>query len=209
MFTERDIETLRTAIRPYYTEKRYFHALGVEEEATYLGTLLLPDRVNELRVAALLHDITKKYDSEKQLQCCSDFGIILQEPYSLEVLHALTGEAVARADFPHIVNKEILSAIRYHTTGHPTMTIFASVIFLADYIEPGRTHPQCTDLRSRLHAALEQNVSAEEKEASLKEAVCKALDNTITYLVEKQAIIDTDTISARNFFLGEKAMRKA
>ena len=70
--------------------KRYLHTLAVEEEAARLGELFLPDRINALRAAALLHDITKRDDLEKQLQYCSEFGIIYDvlERSSPKLFHA-------------------------------------------------------------------------------------------------------------------------
>ena len=203
----RSIVDLRSAVRPYYTEKRYIHALGVEKEAAFLGNLLLPDRVSELQAAALLHDITKKYDLEKQLKCCAEFGIIMKTPSSPEVIHAVTGAHVARTDFADYVNEDIFGAIRYHTTGHGGMTVFESILFIADYIEPGRTHEVCITLRELLHARLTEADDAGERETALSEAVLMALNNTISYLQEKQAIIDTDTVDARNCMLAAMKMR--
>ena len=68
MFSESDILTLREKVKPYLTEKRYSHTLAVEKEAAYLGSIYLPEKIAELRVSALLHDVTKKCDFEKVLQ---------------------------------------------------------------------------------------------------------------------------------------------
>ena len=37
-----------------------------------------------------------------------------------------------------ITDSEILQAITYHTSGHENMTMLDKVIYVADYIEPGR-----------------------------------------------------------------------
>ena len=37
-----------------------------------------------------------------------------------------------------IDDEEVISAIRFHTTGKPDMTLLEKIIFIADYIEPGR-----------------------------------------------------------------------
>ena len=58
--TESDISALREKVRDYLTEKRYAHTLAVEREAQFLGGIYLPEKIKELRCAALLHDITKK-----------------------------------------------------------------------------------------------------------------------------------------------------
>lgn len=201
-----DIDFLKHTVREYYTEKRYAHALSVETEVIRLGQIFLPDRINSLRAAALLHDITKKYDYEKQLQCCADFGIILNSPVSPEVLHAVTGAAVAERDFPTYTDTDILNGIRWHTTGRWGMTVFESIIFLSDYIESLRTYEKCVSVRNALYAELDSAKTEAEQIRALNCAVVQSLDNTITYLVYKKTIIDTDTVSARNYYLSEKEL---
>jgi len=202
--TRADIDALRNAVKPYYTEKRYAHALSVEEEAARLGEILLPHRTGALRAAALLHDITKKYDFQKQLQYCADFGIILKEPVSPEVLHAKTGAGAAERDFPEFAHEDVINAIRYHTTGRWGMTVFEAVIFLSDYIEPSRTHEKCIALRNELYGKLRCADTAAEREKAFDRAVLCALDNTISYLMHKKAVIDIETVEARNYYLSQR-----
>ena len=68
IITEGSLDCLRERVRDYLTDKRYRHTLGVEKEAAKLGGMYLPGKVNELRASALLHDITKRWNDEKQLQ---------------------------------------------------------------------------------------------------------------------------------------------
>jgi len=204
--SEEDILRLRQAVRVYYTEKRYVHALAVENEAARLGEIFLPHRINALRASALLHDITKKYDLEKQLKCCADFGIIIKDPYSPEILHAVTGALVAEKEFSSYTDPEILEGIRRHTTGRWGMTVFEAIIFLSDYIEPNRTHERCISLRNELWERLSGAGDRREREIALNTAVLAALDNTISYLVGKKALIDPETVLARNYYLSEKEL---
>lgn len=204
--TETDAALLRERVRPWYTEKRYAHALGVEEEAARLGEILLPDRINALRAAALLHDITKKFDLEKQLKCCADFGIIITPPFSPEILHAVTAPMIAAEAFAPFTDREILSAIRWHTTGRWGMTVFEAIVFLADYIEPTRTHKACIAVRDGLYAGLASADCSAEREKAFRGAVLTVLDNTVTYLVEKGAVIDPHTVEARNYYLSKKEL---
>ena len=39
-----------------------------------------------------------------------------------------------------VSNPDILNAIRSHTTGRQNMSTLEKIVFIADYIEPGRTH---------------------------------------------------------------------
>ena len=53
---EEMLDTLRQRVGTGMSEKRYRHTLGVEREIARLGEIYLPDRIQELRAAALLHD---------------------------------------------------------------------------------------------------------------------------------------------------------
>lgn len=203
MLTERDIEELKELVRPYLTEKRYSHTLAVAEEVGRLAEIYLPNRFKELTAAALLHDITKKADFEKQLHYCEIFGIInnTHQSFSPEVLHSKTAAALAKRDFPDYVNADILRAVEYHTTGRAGMTVFETLVYLADYIEPTRTHEQCIRTRERFYARLEVG---ENKTTVLYDTVISTLNDTIRYLTEKSAPIDEDTVDAERYFKGLK-----
>ena len=199
MLTDYDIEVLKERVRPYLTDKRYLHTLAVTEEVERLGEIYLPDRVNELKVAALLHDITKKADFEKQLHYCEIFDIIniAHQKVSPEVLHSKTAAAVAERDFSKYVNSDILDAVRYHTTARAGMSIFEALVYLADYIEPTRTHETCISTRKQFYDRLR---SGEDKMVVLYDTMTATLNGTIEYLTEKNAFIDEDTINAGQYF---------
>ncbi len=201
-----NIENLREAVRTYLKEKRYLHTLAVEREAAALGEIFLPEKTEELRIAALLHDITKKEDLTKQLQYCAEFGIIVseEEKFSPKIFHARTAAAVAKRDFPEWVNEEILQGVRYHTTGRADMTVFEAIVYLADYIEDTRTFADCVTLRRCFYENIARAVTTEEKLAVLTDTMILSFDMTIKNLIEENAPIDSDTIAARNFYVYKK-----
>lgn len=201
-----NIETLREAVRPYLKEKRYLHTLAVEKEAAALGAIFLPEKTDSLRIAALLHDITKKEDLTKQLQYCAEFGIIVREEEKLspKIFHARTASAVAERDFSEWVNEEILDGVRYHTTGRDHMTVFEAIVYLADYIEETRTFPDCVTLRRCFYDGIRCAVTMEEKLSVLTDTMILSFDMTIRNLIEENAPIDSDTIAARNFYVYKK-----
>jgi len=196
------LSSLRERVRPYLSEARYRHTLEVEEEAARIGAVYLPDKIPSLRAAALLHDITKAYSLEKQLQCCEKFGILLEKATlsSPQVLHALTGAAVAGEDFPDCTDEEILSGIRWHTTGHDGMTVFESIVYLADYIEPSRTFDDCIALRSYFWDGLPGD-GARAAAVHLCRTMVYSFDLTIRSLLGEGRALGTDTVLARNCFL--------
>ena len=199
MLTDNDIEELRELVRPYLTDKRYSHTLSVAEEVKRLGEIYLPNRVKELIVAALLHDITKKADFEKQLHYCEIFGIMnnAHQKISPEVLHSKTAAALAAQDFSKYVNDDILDAVRYHTTARAGMTVFEALVYLADYIEPTRTHEVCISTRKKFYDRLS---GGEDKLVVLYDTMSATLYGTIDYLNKKNAFIDEDTINAGQYF---------
>ena len=200
IITEEDIISLREKIRPYLKDKRYLHTLAVEKEAEYLGSIYLPEKVMSLRAAALLHDITKKCDFEKQLQYCDEFGIIIRDNDMLspKTFHSKTAASLITKDFPEFDTKDITSGVGWHTTGHDNMTVFEAIIYLADYIEETRTFPDCVELRRYFRDMLD---SGEDKFLTLCRTMVKSFDMTIANLIVDSAPIDTDTVSARNYYL--------
>ena len=71
-----------------------------------------------------------------------------------KLLHAKTGAALARDLFG--VSDAVFSAIRWHTTGKPDMNLLEKIIYLADYIEPGRDFPGVEKLRELAHEDLDR-----------------------------------------------------
>lgn len=84
------------------------------------------------------------------------------EKYNLEIseierknpslLHAKLGAYLAKDKYD-IEDEEILMAIRSHTTGRPGMSLLEKIVYIADYMEPGRKElPNMMDVR---HLAFE------------------------------------------------------
>ncbi len=210
--SEDTLSRLREQIRPYLTESRYQHTLGVEEEAARIGAIYLPDKIPKLRVAALLHDITKRDTFEKQLQYCEEFGIILKQggvafPESLHAsLHARTAMSVAHRDFADLTDEEILFGIRWHTTGHNEMTVFEAIVYLADYIEPGRTFDDCVAVRDYFWNGIEAAGDPRTHVVHLCKTMVYSFDLTLRALIDEGKPIAADTILARNCFLERSLM---
>ena len=151
------LSQLRPVALSYLKHKRIPHVLGTEQEAIRLAERYGAD-VEKARVAALLHDCTKKLDMPAQLALCEKYGIELDEleQKALKLLHSKTGAAIARDVFG--VDDEIYSAIWYHTTGHANMTKLEKIIYLADYIEPSRDFPGVDTLRKVCYEDLDKGL---------------------------------------------------
>ena len=151
------ISRLRPVALSYLKHRRIPHVLGTEQEAIRLAERYGAD-VEKARVAALLHDCTKKLDMPAQLALCEQYGIELDEleQKALKLLHSKTGAAIARDVFG--VDDDIYSAIWYHTTGHANMTTLEKIIYLADYIEPSRDFPGVDKLRKVCYEDLDKGL---------------------------------------------------
>lgn len=127
---------LRKELRQRLTPHRYAHTLGVAETAAELA------RENGLcagkaLVAGLLHDCAKCLSPEELLQYAGPAGADADEMRCLPVLHAPVGAYLAREQYG-VQDEEVLSAIRRHTVGEKKMSLLDAIVYVADFIEPGR-----------------------------------------------------------------------
>lgn len=182
------ISQLRPVALSYLKHKRIPHVLGTEQEAIRLAERYGAD-VEKARIAALLHDCTKKLDMESQLALCDHYGIELDEleQVSLKLLHSKTGAALARDVFG--VDEEIYNAIWWHTTGHANMTLLEKIIYLADYIEPSRDFPGVDKLRSVCYK-------------DLNEGLLLGLEMTIREMTDMGNPVHRATLEARDALKG-------
>lgn len=146
-YTPEELSSLRAEALGYLSEKRVPHVLGCEQEAVSLAKRW-GEREDLAAASAILHDITKRLSREEHLAMAEKYGLEFDEIELAEpkLLHARTGAALARDIFD--VCSEVASAIEWHTTGHPDMTLLEKIIYLADYIEPTRDFPGVEPLRA-------------------------------------------------------------
>ena len=150
-------DELRPIALSYLKPKRMPHVLGTEQEAVKLARMYGVDET-KARVAALLHDCTKKLEMDEQLALCREYGIELDEleQKALKLLHSRTGAELARRVFG--VDDEVYDAIRWHTTGRANMTKLEKILYLADYIEPSRDFDDVEPLRTVVYEDLDRGL---------------------------------------------------
>lgn len=182
------------------SEKRYRHTLEVEKMAARLSALFAPEKENILRAAALLHDVTKEYPNDLQITLAEKYGIELTalDKCAPKTLHAMTAAASIAYDYPEFAIDEVISAVRWHTTGHSKMTLCEKLVYLADYIDMSRTFEDCVELREYFFCDGLENMSDDERLLHLDRTLLKSYDMTLFGLIEKKAPISPDTIAARN-----------
>lgn len=174
---EQFIEIIRTRLSDY----RFHHSLCVAEEAARLARRYGADPAKAY-TAGILHDIMKDTDAETQQQLFEDYGVVLDnmELGSPMLWHARSGEVFIR----HILgftDEDILSAVRYHTTGRANMSLLEKVVFVADFTSADRDYPDVDVMRQKANE-------------SLDEAICYGVEYTINSLKKAGCIVHPDTL---------------
>ena len=160
---------------------RYEHSLSVSYTCMALAMRYGYD-IGRAEMAGLLHDCAKRYGDSELIVKCQKHGIKLTEgeKKAPAVIHATYGAWMAEHKFG-IQDPEILSAIRCHTTGKPRMGMLDKILYIADYIEPGRKQNQDLSLIRRLAYQ------------DLDSAMEKILADTLTYLRTTDGQVDDMT----------------
>lgn len=205
-FTEKKLDALRISVGAEMSEKRYVHTLEVEKMAIRLGEVYAPDKIDVLRAAALLHDITKERSLEEQLSMCKRFNIEVAEGdvFSPKIFHAKTAAALISEKYPEFADDEVVSAVRWHTTGRADMSLSEKLIYLADYIDMSRKFEDCVKLRSLFWSADPASMTEKERITHLNDVIIFSYELTIKGLLDEEKQIDMNTIEARNFLICEK-----
>lgn len=171
-------------VKAQLTEKRYVHTLGVAESAVELADRYGAD-VKKAELAAIFHDYAKFRPKEEMKQIIMEQNITKDLlDYHSELWHAPVGAYLVEQE-AGITDQEILGAIAYHTSGRIGMTLLDKIVYLADYIEPGRSFPGVEEVRK----LAEQNLDA---------AVIQAVRNTINFLMMKKQVIYPATFHTYN-----------
>jgi predicted HD superfamily hydrolase involved in NAD metabolism len=138
---ELSLTALERSVRGYISEKRFLHTLGVRDTALKLCDIYGCSK-EKAEIASLLHDAARDIPVESMRKLLKERGVWSEEyePISRNplLLHAPAGRVIASSDFG-IEDEELLRSIELHTTGGNCMQLLEKVIFVADFIEPGRS----------------------------------------------------------------------
>ncbi len=203
------LDDIRDEVSKIISGRRFQHTLGVEREVAALCALYLPKRETEMRLAALLHDITKELSPAEHIALLDKYGVDVPESYKRnpKLFHALTGAHLAKEKFGAYIDEKTFLAILYHTTGRRGMTIEEKLLYLADYIEDTRTFDDCVRLRKYFYDSIALASTEAERADVLSKTLIYSFDMTVKALVIDGAEIDINTVDARNFLIEE--MNKA
>ena len=173
-----DRSAILELLRKELSDEKYEHSLETEKRAVLLAEIHGEDKV-KAGFAGLIHDITKCMDND---MLAEKYGI--SPTVSAKTMHQLTGAEYIKEH--HITDdKDIIDAVRTHTTGALGMTKLQKIIYLADATEPKRHFYYVDELRK---------VS----EKDLDEAMLLSLERTVTNLKKRDLPIDENTNLAYN-----------
>lgn len=181
------LNLLRESVREYMSNYRYNHTLGVEEAVIFLGEIFLPNRLSELRAAALLHDIAKECSYEEQLELLQSMPEHMTEEniHTKPALHSLAAIPLIFRKFSEFATEDVISAVSKHTLGSSSMSLFDKLIFIADYIELGRTHSACILTSDFIRNNISKDKSLFENEKILNEGILMSINFTLESLNKK------------------------
>ena len=146
-----DLHKLRRAMEKELSAGRYTHTLGVSYTAAALAMAHNED-MEKAMLAGLLHDCAKSKHGSELVAICENAHLnvtAVERSNPTALLHAKAGAYLAEHKYG-VTDMDILNAIRYHTTGRPNMSRLEKMVYIADYIEPGRKQNRDLSLIRRL-----------------------------------------------------------
>ena len=200
-FDESSIDRLKRDVASRMSEYRFNHTLGVEKMAISLGEIFMPDNISELRVAALLHDVSKEMDIDEQLCLLDNCERIDKKQKCVPAaLHSFSAVAVILRDFPNLATNNILDAVENHTLGSPNMSLFSEIIFISDYIEDGRAYFESASVRKTLFEKIKQSKTQGDRIKALHFATVLSISNTLKDLQKRGLVPDERSLKTKIAF---------
>lgn len=187
-------EEMKIKLKDSITKKRFIHSLNVMELAAELAAAHGIDQ-EKAAIAGLLHDCAKNIEADELLRLCEEYKIDVNDVERLQpkLLHGKVGAVLASKEYG-VTDKEVLDAIEHHTLGRENMTTMDKIVFIADYVEPGRDFEGIEELRKLAFVDLDR-------------AIIVSLENIMKHIMTKGLLIHPVAVLARNDLI-KKRMRK-
>ncbi len=181
----RDYAKYMEYLKQNIDEKRLQHSIGTANEAVKLAKAYGAD-ITKAEIAGLLHDVAKGKCKHGFMKLADEYRIEVDEieAENVELIHGKLGAAMIEKQLG-IHDEEILSAIRWHTTGRRGMTLLEKIIYLADLIEPNRHFEGIDDIRRMAY----QNID---------KAMREALKQVMSFVQDKGFALHPHSIEAYN-----------
>ena len=182
-----DYTEIKKWLKENLNDERYLHTLGTADCAKQLAQKYNLNG-EKAYLAGLLHDCAKCFSKEKLIDIINkNLKVDESEMLNYKTLHAPVSAYIAKTKFG-ITDKEILSAIRWHTLGQLNMTEFEKIIFLADKIEPNTRDKEYS----------KKIITILEEENGLNKALLICYKETLKSLVKRDLKICLLTVEIYN-----------
>ena len=171
-------------VETHLTKPRFEHTVRVAETAVRLAQIYNVSN-EKAELASIFHDYCK-YRSLDEMKRIIQTTYLPKDLllYHHELWHGPVASIMIEQEYG-IKDDAIQSAVYCHTTGRANMSDLELIIFVADYIEPGRSFPGLDEVRDMATQ-------------DLVKAAWMVSRNTINYLTEKKNRIYPDTFHAYN-----------
>src|SRR6056297_2645461 len=127
-------------VKAHLSLPRFLHSIRTAETAVKLcrryGLSL-----EEAYVSGIAHDMAREIGAVQVMQLAREDSLPLLEEELLRpvLLHGRAAAVLLQTSWDE-KRETVLNAVRWHTQGHPDMGDLGKVLYIADFIEPGRSH---------------------------------------------------------------------
>ena len=186
-------DELYDVVKSEVSEKRFNHILGVVKRAIEYAQIYNAN-IEDVKVAAILHDIAKEYSEEKSYEILEKYGYNVDEVENnnYNLIHSKVGSIIAKYEYG--LSDDICNAIAFHTTGRSNMSMLEKIIYLADATEEGRNYKHSIN-----------ELTIEEVVATVKEDIDKGLIYVLKWslqsILRRDLLMHMNTVEAYNFYL--------
>ena len=152
-------EEIKAVLKARMNEHRFEHSLNVAERAAFLAEKYGAD-IEKAAFAGLIHDICKGIPKEEQLSVIEKEGISLDGDTlkSPALWHSIAGAIYSEHELG-VTDKDVLNAIRYHTSGRGNMSILEKVVYMADLTSAERNYPDAQYTRDLTDYSLDEGIA--------------------------------------------------
>jgi len=177
------------------SEKRYNHSIAVAIQAFKLAEIYNEDTAKAF-IAGLVHDCCKEMTKEEQLKIINQFDIMLTDIEKSEpnIWHGYAASGYITEKWG-INDKDICSAVKYHTCGKGNMTLLEKIIFVADLTSEDRNYPDGEKIREISYISLDR-------------AIYECYKYIIPFIVNRGGSISQNTIDCYNDAVNNLRLKK-
>lgn len=172
-------------VKEILSEKRFKHSEGVVKRALEYAEIYNVDK-EELRIAAIAHDIAKEFSDEENQKYIKEYNIELDEieKCNKNLLHAIIGAYICKNKYEF--SDDMVNAVKYHTTGRENMSLLEKIIYLADATEESKNY--------------EKDFYVQTIKNDIDKGMVEVSKWVINNLTERKRVIHLNTVKCYNYY---------